>query len=90
LVGFDLRHGTCTINNNLFALPNDLRKDGSPWYFDGIIQRIQIFENSDKEPLPSVCGGAIVISKPLDSGDELLLDYGLRKPYASWAKDWYK
>jgi hypothetical protein len=85
LVGFDLRHGT--INTNLFALPNDLRRDGSPWYFDGTIHR---FENLDKEPLPSVCGGAIVISKPLDSGDELLLDYGLRKPYPSWAKDWYK
>jgi hypothetical protein len=82
LVGFDLQQDG--------ALPNDVRRDGSPWYFDGTDQSIHRFEHSDKEPLPSVCGGAIVISKPLDSGDELLLDYGLRKPYPSWAKDWYK
>eukprot|EP00980_Cylindrotheca_fusiformis_P027836 scaffold22560_cov135-Cylindrotheca_fusiformis.AAC.47 len=74
-----------SIEANQCELPNETRSDDSPWYFDGHIQRIKRFDN----PCASVCGGAIVISKKVDVGDELLLDYRLKKPYPAWAKEWY-
>lgn len=46
--------------------------------------------NDFRNPLtpPSLgCGGAIVVAKPVEEGEELFLDYNLNKPYPSWAQE---
>ncbi len=76
-----------------YPLPNDVRMDGSPWYFDTELDKVVTFynhscaENETNEK--KVCGAAIVLVEPVSKGDELFLDYGLKEPYPSWAIDWY-
>ena len=80
-----------TKGNNNFPLPNELRADGSPWYFDTSLDKMVAFPRHDEDPLPqsTLCGAALVLTKPVFEGDELLIDYGLKEPYPKWAKDWY-
>ena len=79
-----------------FTIPNELRADGSPWYYDATIDKLVSFPTSSeggsqkKIPPPLLCGAALVLTKPVSRGDELLLDYGLSEPYPPWAKGWYK
>lgn len=87
--------------------PNELRMDGSPWYFDGVEQRIVNFptmmgdsksnsmanhseEGAHDAPRQFLCGAALIVTKPIAKGEELLLDYKLRAPYPRWAMEWYK
>ena len=75
-----------------YPLPNSPRTDGSPWYFDGLQQEIVFFEGTEQESKSTQawleCGASMVITKPLESEEELLLDYGLKAPYPKWA-EWY-
>lgn len=77
--------------DNRFPFPNNVRADGSPWYFDGFDQRVVEFPEASDPSKPSslACGAAIILRKPIRSGEELLLDYGLHLPYPDWASGWY-
>lgn len=84
-------------NEDYFAIPNELRADCSPWYFDTVLDEIVYFRTPDEEtlslPYKLLCGAALVSSAPICKGEELLLDYGLKKDageYPAWAKKWYK
>lgn len=76
-------------------LPNDMRCDGSPWYFDIITQDVVYFPRWEEEQTrvlhPLVAGAAIVsINDRLRDGQELFLDYQLRSDdLPKWAIDWY-
>lgn len=83
-------------NEDYFAIPNELRADCSPWYFDTVLDEIVYFRTPDEEtlslPYKLLCGAALVSSAPICKGEELLLDYGLKKDegeYPAWAKEWY-
>jgi hypothetical protein len=74
----------------MYDLPNERRQDGSPWYIDG--DRLVRFPNADEtipRNLHAVGGAAFVTTRRIAVGEELLLNYRLRKPYPGWAKDWY-
>jgi len=75
-----------TDTKELYELPNEWRRDGSAWYFDGFTQELQRFPEVTSATPGLGCGGVIVITKPLKEGDELFLDYKLNKPYPSWAQ----
>jgi hypothetical protein len=86
-----------TLNNHFddelyYPIPNELRADATPWYYDTLLHKIISFPSQDDTPLsPSLlCGAAIVLTAPISQGEELLLDYGLKKPYPVWAKEWYQ
>ena len=81
-------------------LPNILRNDGSPWYHDGYNNTIRYFSAASAQEKIIVqpqqhssfllcCGAAICSLRTLQPGEEIFLDYGLRRPYPSWARDWY-
>jgi hypothetical protein len=77
-------------NELMYDLPNERRQDGSPWYMDG--DRMVRFPNADEtipRNLHAVGGAAFVTTRRVAIGEELLLNYRLRKPYPDWAKDWY-
>lgn len=69
-----------------YDIPNALRNDNSPWYFDG--ERVYCFNNSDTEHQP-LCGAVVFTTQPLEAGSELLLDYALKLPLPPWAREWH-
>lgn len=82
----------------MFGIPNTLRSDGCAWYYDSFENKVVYFDDDSKSGSRQRdsslrCGGAaIVLQKTcneVEVGDELLLDYGLNKPYPPWARDWY-
>lgn len=88
------KHGdsTTTATDDCYAIPNELRADGTPWYYDMTSDELISFPKRDETPLPRrmLCGAALILTKPIRRGEELLLDYGLREPYPEWAKGWYR
>lgn len=86
------------LNNHLndesyyYPIPNELRADATPWYYDTLLHKIISFPSKEDTPLSHslLCGAAIVLTAPISQGEELLLDYGLKKPYPVWAKEWYQ
>jgi hypothetical protein len=75
-----------------FSLPNEVRADASPWYYDTLLDELVRFPNQEQTPLPETmaCGAAMILTTPISQGEELLLDYGLKAPYPTWAKGWYQ
>ena len=74
----------------LHDLPNERRQDGTPWYSDG--HHIVRFPESDDlvQQYPHTVSGAVFVTKAvIDQGEELFLNYKLRKPYPNWAREWY-
>ena len=74
----------------LYAVPNERRQDGTPWYADG--DRLVRFLNPDdliQRNLHAVGGAAFLTKRVIHQGEELFLDYLLRKPYPEWARGWY-
>ena len=68
-------------DHTLHDLPNERRQDGTPWYSEE--DRIVRFPKSDDgvQQYPHAVGGAVCVTKaPIDRGEELLLNYQLRKP----------
>jgi len=74
----------------MFDIPNTLRSDRCAWYYDGFENKVVYFDDDSKSGSRQRdsslrCGGAaIVLQKTcnkVEVGDELLLDYGLNKPY---------
>jgi hypothetical protein len=83
-----------------YKLPNILRFDGSPWYFDTINQQIQYFPKGMQDHRfatmnhQMVVGAAIIADDTsnvkLIPGQELFLDYQLKATaLPKWAVDWY-
>jgi hypothetical protein len=78
-----------------YSLPNRVRRDGSPWYFDGRNEEVVNFSrepedfSEEETSFELLCGMAMILSSTIEPGQELLLDYGLKKPYPEWASDWY-
>ena len=72
-------------------IPNQRRRDGSPWYYDGRQERVVHFAypHEASRPTEIACGAAMVSIKNINTDEELLLDYGLHPPYPVWARDWY-
>lgn len=79
-------------DESYYPIPNELRADASPWYYDTSLDKIISFPSREQTPLSHslLYGAAIVLIAPISQGEELLLDYGLKKPYPVWAKDWYQ
>lgn len=87
-----------TKENAYYSIPNERRADGTPWYYDSTMNKLVSFTKSNQSqkhclyhPMENklVCGAALILTKSVCKGEELLLDYGLNKPYPAWAKDWY-
>uniref|UniRef100_A0A7S3LS39 SET domain-containing protein n=1 Tax=Aplanochytrium stocchinoi TaxID=215587 RepID=A0A7S3LS39_9STRA len=86
-----------------FNFPNEIRADGSPWFYDGHSKEIVYFPSHTDIPksknenawinhlksYPMLSGAALVAKYDIDSRHELFLDYGLKEPYPPWAADWY-
>lgn len=71
-------------------IPNDTRCDGAPWYLDGNSgQMVRFDRSSTNNQRDLLCGAALYTCRPVRTGEELYLDYGLKPPYPPWAKDWY-
>jgi hypothetical protein len=74
-----------------YRLPNVVRSDGAPRYFDG--DTIVYFEKH-AEHLTTIqnntCGAVFYAKNDLPSNQELFLDYQLQYPLPSWAKEWYE
>ena len=73
-----------------YDVPNERRQDGTPWYTDG--DRTVLFPNPDdlvQQNLHAVSGAAFVTVRDIYQGEELFLNYLLRKPYPPWARGWY-
>lgn len=88
-------------DKELLPLPNELRADGSPWYLDGFTGEIVPFpspadvrrdfdKRSSTSVDPLLFGAAFCSQQDLEEGTEILLDYKLKRPYPSWAQEWYK
>lgn len=75
-------------------LPNELRADGSPWYYDGFSEKVVSFPSSvDKGESTTLLlyGAALYAKRDMEYGEEILLDYKLKgPPYPAWAQDWYE
>ncbi len=77
-------------DDDYYAVPNQVRMDGSPWYYCPMEENIVWFQQGlDANSSERACGAAMVAFKPIATGDELYLDYGLVQPYPDWAKEWY-
>jgi hypothetical protein len=74
---------------NSFHIPNSIRSDGAPWYFDGVDNKLHHFISNDIDRCVSLCGVVVVSTENLATGDELLLNYKLKLPVPPWACDWY-
>jgi hypothetical protein len=70
---------------HLYPLPNTVRSDGSPWYLDSDIDTIVRYKGAGPN-----AGATFCAKESIEAGDELLLNYGLHPPLASWAVDWYE
>ena len=81
-------------NSSYYSVPNELRADGSHWYYDPCLDEVISFPSKSKghTPLPRtiLCGAAMILTASLSQGEELLLDYGLKEPCPTWAKGWYE
>ncbi|KAL3915600.1 MAG: hypothetical protein SGILL_005571 [Bacillariaceae sp.] len=87
--------------SNLFdTLPNAMRRDGSPWYFDAMEQKIVCFpaeaDGNQQTLLNPLLAGAAIVASGCDSSShlqpdqELLLDYQLQpNSLPNWAVGWY-
>lgn len=84
-----LQHRDDEDDEPLYEFPNEIRADGSPWYFDNVLEKVVSFPKAESVRKTRPFGAALVATQPLDKGDELLLDYKMAEPYPSWAKDWY-
>jgi hypothetical protein len=84
-------------DENVLRIPNTMRLDGSPWYFDTVSQKTVMLPKPHQRfqvasVLPMFAGAAIVAKdgQTLEPGDELFLHYRLRgPPYPDWAAGWY-
>jgi hypothetical protein len=90
----DVDSGRSSASSSSMPLPNCFRGGGGPWYYDSFEQKIVRFpyvksrlDETNWSHL--LCGAALALSKPVEYGDELMLDYGLRAPYPEWAFEWY-
>jgi hypothetical protein len=72
-----------------YSLPNQMRSDKFPWYYDPIDDKVVYGNDVSCGNEENVCGAAMIVQKPIPIGDELYLDYELQQPYPDWAKDWY-
>ena len=89
----------CNEENEYYLIPNEMRADGTPWYYDSAMNKLVSFTKSSQSqrhlclhhPMKNklVCGAALILTKSVCKGEELLLNYGLNKPYPAWAKEWY-
>ena len=81
-------------DSSYYSVPNELRADGSHWYYDTCLDEVISFPSKGKghTPLPRtmLCGAAMILTAPVSQGEELLLDYGLKEPYPTWTKGWYE
>lgn len=64
-----------------YPLPNFVRNDGSPWYFDSGQSEVVYYTG-----IGSNVGAAFFAKQPIQDGDEVLLDYALLPPLPSWAR----
>jgi hypothetical protein len=86
----DILTATTVIDNNnpsetWFAIPNVVRFDRTPWYWDELSQELILHDGSAVN-----CGAAAVATTCLYPDDELLLDYSLKDPLPKWAYPWYQ
>ena len=89
-----IQQNNTILDAEYFPLPNELRADGSPWYFDTSLENLVHFpdsSNHEEQPLVQkmLCGAALILTTPIAQGEELLIDYGLKEPYPEWADGWY-
>jgi hypothetical protein len=84
-----------------WKLPNVLRCDNSPWYFDICTDQVVYFPSEEQQDsLHHIVAGAPITSLPiasgvnknipLEHGQEIFLDYELQPPFPHWAADWYR
>jgi len=74
---------------NQKELPNELRCDGSPWYFDGRSEEVVWFTKATQ--IPTLLSGAVLYAtRTVFQEEELYLNYGLDAPYPVWAQGWYE
>ena len=89
----------CNKENEYYLIPNEMRADGTPWYYDSAMNKLVSFTKSSQSqrhlclhhPMKNklVCGAALILTRSVYEGEELVLNYGLTKPYPAWAKEWY-
>lgn len=78
-------------DKHLMSCPNELRADGSPWYYDGLTGKIVKFPSSPERFESILYGAAFCSVTDLERGEEVLLNYKLKgPPYPDWAEDWYE
>lgn len=87
---------TSLSTDEFYNIPNTLRSDGTPWYFDGITNKLVYFpllkhNNSSNSNISPLRGAAICLKSSINHPDrrELFLDYALRNPLPKWAQGWY-
>jgi hypothetical protein len=80
------------LNEDMYELPNVLRRDGAPHYSinSDIIYYDDVSSNL-ASPSSSECifGAVLCSSKDIALNNELLLDYQLQTPFPLWAEPWY-
>jgi hypothetical protein len=74
-----------------FDLPNVARRDGAPHYILVYGSEMTFYEKGDASlfSVDNIYGVVLCAMLDIDTDEELLLDYGLRKPLPSWASEWY-
>lgn len=85
-------------SDSLHNIPNTMRNDGTAWFLDSRTGEINYFHESNgtKVKMESICynntipiaGAVLYASKKIKEGQELFLNYKLKPPYPSWARDW--
>ena len=83
--------------NEYFSIPNTIRSDGMPWYFDGSTEEIVYFPSAENSDIPcdislplrgaALCSQRVIIN---DKDEELFLNYDLSDPLPKWANGWYQ
>ena len=79
-------------SNDMFDLPNVLRRDGFPWYFANseIVYYGDIHASSTSSTSAElICGAALFAKSHITKDSELFLDYQLQEPLPLWATKWY-
>lgn len=71
-------------------IPNELRCDGSPWYFDTTSEEVIYLKRYEGHHEISIGGAVLYANTEIPEGSELFLDYMLQKPYPAWAREWYE
>jgi SET domain-containing protein len=82
----------------LYDIPNTVRNDGSAWFLDSRTGEIYYFRESKatKDKTDSmnynntipIAGAVFYANKTIKEGQELFLDYKMKPPYPTWARDW--